>query len=73
MKALIASEETVYLADGTIGIRLCQVEEDKNIFVVSTALFWVDCDKDITPETHYWNGKDITLKPQEVIIETPAT
>ena len=73
MKALIASEETVSLADGATGIRLCQVEEDKNIFAVSTALFWVDCEKDVTPETHYWNGKDITLKPQEVILETPAT
>jgi hypothetical protein len=73
MKALIASEETVSLADGTTGIRLCQVEEDKNIFAVSTALLWVDCEKDVTPETHYWNGKDITLKPQEVILETPAT
>jgi hypothetical protein len=73
MKALIASEETVSLADGTTGIRLCEVQEDKNIFAVSDALFWVDCEKDVTPETHYWNGKDITLKPQEAILETPAT
>jgi hypothetical protein len=73
MKALIASGETVYLADGATGIRLCQVEEDKNVFAVSTALFWVDCEKDVTPDTHYWNGKNITLKPQEVILETPAT
>ena len=73
MKALIASEETVQLADGTTGIRLCQVEQDQNVFAVSTALFWVDCENDVTPETHYWNGKDITLKPQEVILETPAT
>jgi hypothetical protein len=73
MKALIASEETVFLADGTTGIRLCQVEEDANVFAVSTALFWVDCEKDVTSETHYWNGKNITLNPQEVILETPAT
>jgi hypothetical protein len=73
MKALIASEEVVSLADGTTGIRLCQVEEDKNIFVVSDALFWVSCEDDVTPDTHYWNGKDITLKPQEAILETPAT
>ena len=73
MKALIASEETVSLADGTTGIRLCEVQEDKNIFAVSAALFWVDCENDVTPDTHYWNGTDITLKPQEVILETPAT
>ena len=73
MKALIASNETVQLADGTAGVRLCQVEANANIFAVSDALFWVDCEKDVTPETHYWNGKDITLKPQEVILETPAT
>ena len=73
MKALIASNETVYLADGATGIRLCEVQEDKNVFAVSTALFWVDCENDVTPDTHYWNGKDITLNPQEVILETPAT
>ena len=73
MKALIASEETVQLVDGTTGIRLCQVEEDQDVFAVSDALFWVDCEKDVMPETHYWNGKDITLKPQEAILETPAT
>jgi hypothetical protein len=73
MKALIASNEMVHFADGAIGIRLCQVEEDKNIFAVNEALFWVDCGKDVTPETHYWNGKDITLNPQEAILETPST
>ena len=73
MKALIASEETVYLVNGETGIRLCEVQEDANIFEVSNALFWVDCNKDVTPETHYWNGKDIILKPQEVILETPTT
>lgn len=51
------------IADGTMGIRLCKVQEDKNIFAVSDVLFWVDCEKDVTPKTHYWNGKDITLKP----------
>jgi hypothetical protein len=71
MKALIASEETVSLADGTTGIRLCQVEQDQNIFAVSSALFWTDCQDDVTPETHYWNGSDIILKPQEAILETP--
>ena len=73
MKALIASNETVYLAEGTTGFRLCEVQEDKNIFAVSDVLFWVDCENDVTPETHYWNGKNITLNPQEAILETPAT
>ena len=73
MQALIASEEVVSLADGTSGIRICQVEQDQNIFAVSAALFWVDCEDDVTTETHYWNGIDIILKPQEVILETPAT
>ena len=73
MKALIASEETVSLADGATGIRLCEVQEDQNIFAVSDALFWVDCEKDVTPDTHYWDGKDITLKPQEAILETSST
>jgi hypothetical protein len=73
MKALIASNETLHLTDGTTGIRICQVEEDKNIFAVNEALFWVNCEKDVTPDTHYWNGKDITLNPQEVILETPPT
>ena len=69
MKALIASNETVCLEDGTVGVRLCEVQEDKNIFSVNDALFWVDCETDVTPETHYWDGKHITLKPQEAIIE----
>ena len=73
MKALIASNETIYLLDGTTGTRLVEIQEDKNIFSVSEVLFWVDCEKDVTPDTHYWDGKNITLKPQEVILETPAT
>lgn len=73
MKALIASNETIYLLDGTLGVRLVEIQEDKDIFPVNEVLFWVDCKKDVTPDTHYWDGKDITLKPQEVIIETPAT
>ena len=73
MKALIASNETIYLLDGTTGTRLVEIQEDKNIFPVSEVLFWVNCEKDVTPDTHYWDGKNITLKPQEVILETPAT
>ena len=73
MKALIASNETIYLLNGTTGTRLVEIQEDKNIFSVSEVLFWVDCEKDVTPDTHYWDGKNITLKPQEVILETPAT
>ena len=73
MKALIASEETVQLADGTTGIRVCEVQEDKNIFAVSSALFWDDCEEKVTPETHYWNGENIILNPQEIKIETPTT
>ena len=73
MKALIASNETIYLLNGTTGNRLVEIQEDKNIFSVSEVLFWVDCEKDVTPDTHYWDGKNITLKPQEVILETPAT
>ena len=73
MKALIASNETIYLLNGTTGTRLVEIQEDKNIFPVSEVLFWVNCEKDVTPDTHYWDGKNITLKPQEVILETPAT
>jgi hypothetical protein len=71
MRALIAANEAVDLLDGTTGLRICEVREDE--FPVNVALFWFDCEKDVTSETHYWNGKDITLKPQEVILETPAT
>ena len=71
MKALIATNESINLLDGSLGCRICEVREDE--FPVNVALFWIDCEKDVAPETHYWNGKDITLKPQEVILETPAT
>lgn len=72
MKALISSNETISLANGLVGIRICEIQQDKDIFPVNDALFWVDCDKDIVPDNYYWDGKNIILKPQEAILETPA-
>lgn len=61
MKALIAPNELVQLADGTTGQRVAEVNQ--NDFPVADPLFWVDCDNTVTADTHYWNGSAIVAKP----------
>ena len=69
MKALISKNEFVERYDiktGELifrGNRVCETQEKE--FPVSPELFWIDCDHTIASDTHYFDGQNIILKPQE--------
>ena len=56
-KALISTNEDVAYFDGSTGKRLAQVVDVGNEFPVHEALFWVDCEDDVTAETHYYDSE----------------
>jgi hypothetical protein len=61
MKALIAPHEVITLSDGTQAQRIAWVCEQE--YPNAQPLFWIDCDDSVTPDTHYWDGNQILLKP----------
>lgn len=56
-RALISTNEDVAYFDGSTGKRLAQVVEVGNEFPVHEALFWVDCEDNVTAETHYYDNE----------------
>jgi hypothetical protein len=66
MKALIASNEKVYLLDNSVGERVAQVEPDDKIFPVANPLFWMDCADNVVADQFYYNGTEILPIPELV-------
>lgn len=53
------------------GCRIVQVEE--NTFEVYSDLIWVDCDSSVTPDTHYYDESDSTIKTfSSINVDEPA-
>ena len=63
--AYIATQEQIHSYDGTLlGQRVCQVQDTKHGLVdVDNLLFWVECDDDVLPTTHYYDMDDKQIKP----------
>jgi len=66
MKALISSNEKVYLPDGYVGERVAEVKPDDQIFTVADTLFWTDCADDVVADQFYWDGTQILPIPAPV-------
>jgi hypothetical protein len=49
-----------------VGKRICEVAE--NEFEVASPLFWIDCNNDITADSHYYDeiSKSFVVKPTDV-------
>lgn len=56
MKALISSIEPC-----ETGYRVAQVEQDENIFPVSSELFWVSCADNVKQDKYWYNPIDQTI------------
>ncbi len=44
--------------------RVCQKENDENIFAVAEPLFWVDCDDNIMPSLSYYDLETNKIFPK---------
>lgn len=48
----------------SLGVRIVQVQDTKDGLVdVDNLLFWVECDDDVLPTTHYYDMDDKQIKP----------
>lgn len=48
----------------SLGVRIVQVQDTKDGLVdVERLLFWVECDDDVVPTTHYFDMNDNQIKP----------
>jgi hypothetical protein len=66
MKALIASNEKVYLPDGSVGERVAQVEPDDKTFPAANPLFWMDCADNVVADQFYFDSIKIIPIPQNL-------
>ena len=53
--------------------RIAQVVEAEQEFPVHASLVWRDCDDDVTPETHYFIGENISLNLISPLLRLTAT
>jgi len=58
MKALISSVEP-----RETGYRVAQVEQDENIFLVSSELFWIDCNSDVVADVFWYDPITQMIQP----------
>lgn len=42
--------------------RICQIEEDNDVFEVHPSLIWVDCNASINTHEYYYDTSDSTIK-----------
>lgn len=42
--------------------RICQIEEDNDVFEVHPSLIWVDCNASINTREYYYDTADSTIK-----------
>lgn len=52
--------------------RLCDIVAVGGEFPVHPSLQWVDAPRDATPETHYYNGAAVVVKPPKSAAEIAA-
>lgn len=66
--ALISPNETVRLADGTEGIRICDISATE--FPVAEPLFWATIPDGTDIQSVHWNGTAIIPNPSPTLEET---
>ena len=48
----------------SLGVRIAQIQDTKDGLIdVDGVLFWVECDDDVVPTTHYFDMNDNQIKP----------
>ena len=52
----------------SLGVRIVQIQDTKDGLVdVDGLLFWVECNDDVKPETHYYDMSDNQIKSVPVV------
>ena len=65
MKALVSTEEKVYINNELVGNRIVQLSTQ--VFDVANTLLWVDCNDDVIADQYYYStNNEVVKKPYPV-------